>query len=123
MIGNVILDAKVMHAMDGHRTVEGVMDGVVPYIRPMDCTHHVEVDGVSPKDEGLANMSELNAIDAAGCRFITRRVADDNSAILVVRRVLWITSENNVASQEADLSTHLNCFGTESLDTGVSFSE
>ena len=83
----------------------------------------MEVDGVRAKDKGLTNMSELNAIDATGCGFITRRVADNDSTILVVGRVHWVASENNVAGQEADLSTHLDCFGAESLDASVMFSE
>ena len=65
VVGHIVLHAQVVHAMDGHSSIEGVMDGVVAHVRSVHCADHVEVDGVAAQNEGLATVFQLNAIDPA----------------------------------------------------------
>ena len=67
VVGDVVLYTEVVHAMNRHCTIERMVDGIVTHIRGMDCSDHVEVDRVGSENERLADMGQLNAIDAANC--------------------------------------------------------
>jgi len=87
----------------------------------------MEMDGVRTENESLANKCELNTINTAGSRLITRRVADNDCTILVVWRMDRVTTVYNITGEKADLSAHLNrvfvcCAFTEGLHTSVMLS-
>ncbi len=54
-----------MDTVDGHSTVEGVMNGVVADVGRVHRADHVEMDGVRSQDEGLTHCEQLNAVDAS----------------------------------------------------------
>ncbi len=46
VVGDVVLYAQVVHTVDGHSSVEGVMDGVVAHVRCVHSADHMEVNRV-----------------------------------------------------------------------------
>mmetsp|Transcript_468 Transcript_468/g.710 ORF Transcript_468/g.710 Transcript_468/m.710 type:complete len:709 (+) Transcript_468:3585-5711(+) len=123
VIGDVVLDTQVVDTVDGSRAVERVVDGVVAHVGLVHGTNHVEVNRVGAQDESLADHGQLNAINTANSGLIARRVADDNSTVLVVRGVLGVTLELDVTGEKTDLSAHLNRFRAEGLDASVMLGE
>ena len=89
-IGNIVLNPQEVHTVDGDSSVEGVMDSVITHVRRVHSADHMEVNGIGAKDEGLADIGEFNAVDSSRSRFISRRVHDNHSTVLVVSRC-WIT--------------------------------
>ena len=47
VVSHVVLDPQVMYTMDGHGTIEGVMDGIVTHVRRVHCADHMEMNGIT----------------------------------------------------------------------------
>ena len=118
VISNVVLDAKVVHAMDSHSSVECVMDGVVSYIGGMHCANHMEVDWIASQDEGLTHVVKLNVVDTSGGGLIAWGVHDDDSTVLLVWRCL-VTLILDVSGQQANLGSHLDEIISEVLNARI----
>lgn len=118
VICNVVLDAKIVHAMDRHSSVECVMDGVVSYIRRMHCANHMEVDRVASENEGLTNVVKLNVVNTSGGGLIAGRVHDDDSSVLLVWRCL-VTLILDIPRKQANLGSHLDEIVSEVLNACV----
>ena len=84
MISDVVLDTKIVHTMNGHSSVEGVMDSIVSHVRGMHCSNHMEVNGVASKDEGLAYVVEFNVVNTGGGSLIAWGVHNDDCTVLFV---------------------------------------
>ena len=85
MIGNIVLDSEVMDTMDSDCSIECVMNRIVLNVRAVNSSNHMEMNGVATKNEGLANISQLNTINASRSRLITRAMHDYDGTILVIR--------------------------------------
>ena len=72
VISYVVLDSEVVDTVNCDCTVEGVMDGIISHIRRVHCANHMEVNRVATKDEGLADIGELDAIDSCSSGFVSR---------------------------------------------------
>ena len=72
VIGDVVLDAQVVHSVDCHSSVERVMDSVVTHVRLVDGTNHMKMNGVRSKDESLADHAQLNGVNTTLSGLITR---------------------------------------------------
>ena len=127
VIGYVIEDAKVVDTMDRDSTVERVMDGIVANVRVVDSANHMEVNGVRSENKSLTDLGKLTRVDAADGGLISRGVANNDCTILVVRRVLIITLELDVAGEKSNFSAHLDrvliVTSAESLNTSVVLSK
>ena len=62
---NVALNKEMVDAVDGHSSVEGVMDATSSDIGTGDVAVHVVMDGVASETEGLSCMSHLNVLEPA----------------------------------------------------------
>lgn len=84
VIGNIVLDTQVVDSMNGHSSIERVMNSVVSDVTRMHCTDHMEVNRVGAEDEGLAYHVQFDIFNTSGGCLIARRVHDDHSTVLVV---------------------------------------
>ena len=113
--------------MDHCSTVECVMDGIVANVRVVDSANHMEVNGVRSENKSLTDLGKLTGVDAADGGLISRRVANNDCTILVVRRVLIVTLELDVAGEKSNFSAHLDrvliITSAESLNTSVVLSK
>mmetsp|Transcript_29622 Transcript_29622/g.95070 ORF Transcript_29622/g.95070 Transcript_29622/m.95070 type:complete len:921 (-) Transcript_29622:3256-6018(-) len=65
VVRHVVEHSEEVHAVDGHRAVVGVVHGAVAHVARGDVAHHVKVEGVPAKVEGLAAAEALEVGDAA----------------------------------------------------------
>ena len=58
-------DAKVVHSVEGRASIVTPMNRIVPHVGFRDAAQHMEMDWVLAEEEGLANIVELDVLDAA----------------------------------------------------------
>lgn len=68
----------------------------------------MEVDWISTKLEGLANVEEFDIHDLANTRLVAMRVQHDMRAVLVLRRSFWVTSVFDISGKKTDFCAHVN---------------
>lgn len=74
----------------------------------MNCTNHVEMNGVATNLERLSNISQLNVLKASHERVVAFRMKEYSSTVLILCGCLWITSELDISGQKCDFCTHIN---------------
>ena len=118
-IGDVVLDGQVVHAVNCHRTIVGVMNCVVSHVRFSHRANHVEVDGVATKLESLATVEEFSVLDAANRRLVPGRMNHNVRSVLILRRSFRISLEFQISSQKTNFCSHLNTFSASSVHGSV----
>jgi hypothetical protein len=63
VVSNILLDSEVMDSVSCHSTIVGVMDRITLDKRSMHSTDHMEVNGISPKLEGLTCLCALDVVN------------------------------------------------------------
>jgi hypothetical protein len=64
VIGNIVLNSQVVNSMNSDGSVVSVVNGVIPDVRVVNCSNHVEMDRVSSQLEGLSNLLELSILNS-----------------------------------------------------------
>ena len=58
----------------------------------------MEMDGVAPENEGLANISKFDTIDTRGSRLVAGAMHNDYGTVLIIGRSFWVSLILDVAS-------------------------
>ena len=85
MVCDIVLHSEVMNTMNGHSSVESVMNRIVSHVRRVHSTNHMEVNWVTTKDEGLSHICQFDTVNSSSSCLIARRVHDDDGTVLFIR--------------------------------------
>jgi hypothetical protein len=72
IVGNVIDDLEIVHSMESDGTIVSLMDSVIPGIGLVNCSNHMEMNGVATQLESLTHICEFNVFNLANDRLISR---------------------------------------------------
>ena len=65
VISDIVLNAKVMNTVNGHSSVEGVMNCIVTHVGGMHRANHVEMDWIRSKYKSLTDVGQFDTIQTA----------------------------------------------------------
>ena len=95
---HVVLHPHVVRAMDGHRTLEAVVDAVALHVGVAHTRRHVAVRAVPSQNGGLAAVGELHVLHAVRAAVH----GDGVGAEHLLRRVV-VALDDDVAAEQAHL--------------------
>lgn len=72
IVGDVVLNREVVDSVQCDSSVVGLMDGITLGVRVVDCSNHMEMNGVTTKLEGLTDVSEFTVFDFTNQRLVSR---------------------------------------------------
>lgn len=72
-----------MDSMHGDSSVVTLMDGHTFHVRVVDCTNHMEMNGISTKLEGLTDICQLNVREPGCKRIISLRMKEYSCSIFI----------------------------------------
>ena len=119
VVDDVLNDIEVAYCMDSHSSVVSLMNRIAFNNRLCNCAYQVEMDRVSSKLEGLADICELYVHYSADTCLIARCVQHDVGTIFVFGRCLGVASVLNISGQQTNFSTHADCISAECLSCSV----
>ena len=118
-IGNVILDGQVVHAVNCHSTIVGVVNRVVSHIRFSHRSDHVEMNWVATQLERLSAVEEFGVLNAAHRRLIPGRMNHNVRSVLILRRSFRVSLEFQIPRQKSNFCSHFNTFPARGIHSSV----
>ncbi len=100
-------------------SVIGLVNGVSPNVRLSHCADQMEVNGVPTELEPLTYIEELDVLDSSNDSLTAVSMNNHVSTVLVDKRSLWISLDENVSCEQPDLSSHFDKLLVEPLNAGV----
>ena len=98
---HVVRDSEVVHTVDGHCPVVGVVHAVAPQVRLTDVPDHVEVERIPPNAPELAGVAELDILNAADERLVTPGMHHDVAPVLVQLREGCAPLHHDISREQA----------------------